>query len=403
MTVAVKRELRLFPRQMRFVASRSPFPAYVGGIGSGKSFAGAAKVITRIGSPGIGMICAPTYPMLRDSTRRTLIDLLTQLGIGYELHKSDNVITITSSGHEILCRSLDNPDGLRGPNLEYAWIDEAGYVSREAFNIAIGRVRVGNHPQVWVTSTPKGRNWMWELWERDATGDESDPLHPLFRVRTQENPELPADFAASLGYSGRFAAQELGGEFVAFEGLVYPMFSRPRHVTAMDCEGWRTAMTVDVGSRNPTAILTMRMAGDERVHQERETYRRNMSSGDIIAAIEDEADRCDPETIYIDPSAKGYIMQLQRDGYPVTPAKNDVIEGIGRVTELLSRETKDGAAAFTIDPSCVNTIAEYETYRYPEGSRAATDKPIKESDHALDALRYFAIGESVPAPEVRIW
>ena len=42
---ATQRTLRLFPRQMRFVQSAAPFPSYIGGIGSGKSFAGAAKVI----------------------------------------------------------------------------------------------------------------------------------------------------------------------------------------------------------------------------------------------------------------------------------------------------------------------------------------------------------------------
>lgn len=393
---ATERTLRLFPRQHRFVSSAAPFPAYVGGIGSGKSFAGAAKVLTRIDKPGIGMICAPTYPMLRDATRRSLLDLLTLLEIPHSLHKTENVITIASSGHEILCRSLDNPDGIRGPNLHWCWPDEAGYITREAWNIVIGRVRVGDAPQVWPTSTPKGRNWMWELWERDAKGDESDPLHPLFRARTKDNPELPEHFADSLGYSGRFAAQELDGEFVAFDGLVYPGFSRPKHVTPLDCEDWRTGMTVDVGSRNPTAILTVRSASDERVHVERETYRRNMSSGDIVDAVAEEADRCDPEVIYMDPSAKGYIMELQRKGYPVKAANNDVIEGIGRVTDVIEH-------GFSIDPGCINTIAELETYHYPDGKRKETDKPVKESDHALDALRYFCLGEAVGQPKVMVW
>jgi PBSX family phage terminase large subunit len=394
--VAVERRVDLFPRQMRFVKSRAKFPAYIGGIGSGKSFAGAAKVLTRIGEPGVGMICAPTYSMLRDATRRSLLELLQQLDIPHTLHKSENTITILNSGHEILCRSLDNPNALRGPNLEWCWPDESGYITREAWNVIIGRVRVGPLPQIWPTSSPKGRNWMWELWERDATGNEFDPTHPLFRARTRDNPELPADFADSLGYSGRFAAQELDGEFVAFDGLVYNMFSRPRHVTPMDCEGWRTSMTVDIGSRNPTAILTVRSAGDERVHIERETYRRNMSSGDITDAIKAEADRCNPDVIYVDPSAKGYILELQRAGYPVKAANNDVIEGIGRVTDVLEH-------GFTIDPSCVNTIAEFESYRYPEGSRSETDKPLKENDHALDAFRYFCLGEAVPPQKVMVW
>jgi hypothetical protein len=267
--------IHLFPRQMRFVKSTAPFPAYIGGIGSGKSFAGGAKVIARLGRKEIGMIAAPTYPMLRDSTLEGFFQQLDMLGIPYEHLKSDNTISF-SSGHKILCRSLDDPDKVRGPNLNYAWIDEGGYINRTGWQIVKGRVRVGVQPQAWLTGTPKGRNWTWEEWERDATGNETDPTHPLFRVRTDENPELPTDFADSLGYSGRFAAQELGGEFVAFEGLVYPGFSRATNVkrlTADELDGWATVLGLDVGTRNPTSLSTYRYAG-ERLHKEREHYQR---------------------------------------------------------------------------------------------------------------------------------
>ena len=66
--------LRLFPRQMRFVKSAAPYPSYIGGIGSGKSFAGGAKVISRLGRKELGMIAAPTYQMLRDSTLEGVAD-----------------------------------------------------------------------------------------------------------------------------------------------------------------------------------------------------------------------------------------------------------------------------------------------------------------------------------------
>ena len=375
----------LFPRQSRFVQDTRRFPGYVGGIGSGKSFAGGVKALMRFDKPGLGGAFAPSYPMLRDATQRTHFMLLDDVGIPYEHHKGENRLTITPSGHEVIFRSLDNPDSVRGPNLEWAWIDEASLVTKEASNIVNGRVRVGNRPQVWKTFTPKGRNWCWEEYERDATGDESDPLHPLYRVKTTENPELPADFAQSLGYTGRFAEQELGGEFVAFEGVVYPMFDRQRHVRARDCEDWTTALAVDVGTRNPTAILTGRKAGDER-HIEREVYRRGMSSDEIVQTIADEADRTNPDVIYLDPSANDYILALQRRGYPAVKANNDVIYGIGCVTTALT----DG---MTIDPSCVNLIAELESYHYPD-NRTESDKPVKEFDHAVDSLRYLIASES---------
>lgn len=390
-----ERGIDLFPRQKRFVLDPARFPGYVGGIGSGKSFAGCAKVIARTNRKELGMVAAPTYPMLRDSTARTLLQMLRALGIPFEYLKSDNIITIIGSGHEILLRSLDNPDALRGPNLNYAYVDEASLIARETWNVVKGRARVGFAPQVWATFTPKGRNWCWEEWERDA-----NPDHPLYRVKTTENPELPPGFAESLGYSGRFAEQELGGLFVAFEGLVYPAFQRDTHMHEIDCADWPAVLGVDAGTRNPSAILTVRHTGDRR-HIEREVYRRGMGSRDLVAAIEAEADACKAQAIYIDPSALDVITDLMADGYYATKANNNVGDGIREMTSLLAIGGR--GPSLTVDPSCVNLIAELESYSYPDGGHAEKDNPIKANDHACDAARYACMGLSAPAVEVALY
>lgn len=381
-------EVKLFPRQMRFVRDPARFPAYVGGIGSGKTFAGACKVIARTERKELGLVAAPTYSMLRDATQRTLLALMDDLGITYEFRKGENALTIPASGHEIIFRSLDNPENLRGPNLDYAWVDEGSLIDRMAWLVVKGRVRVGFNPQAWLTCTPKGRNYVWEEWERDA-----DPNHPLYRVRTDENPELPDGYAASLGYTGVFAEQELSGEFVAFEGLVWAMFSRPQHVRAVECDDWRAILSVDVGTRNPTAILTLR-GEPERRHIQREVYRGGMSSEEIIEAVEGEADRVRPDKIFLDPSAAAYIETLRRHGYPAEKAENDVTFGIGQVATAFA----DG---MTIDPSCVNLIAELESYHYPD-NKTDSDKPVKQFDHACDALRY-GIASEAQAARPQIW
>lgn len=386
----VSREIRLFPRQRRFVIDPARFPGYVGGIGSGKSYAGAVKAIARLGTKGLGMVTAPTYTMLRDATQRTLLGLMDELGIVYEFRKGENALLVPATGHEIIFRSLDDPEKARGPNLDWVWIDEASLVERLAWNIVIGRARVGPNPQVWATFTPKGRNWCWEVWERDA-----NPNHPLYRVRTEENPELPYGFAESLGYTGSFAAQELGGEFVAFEGLAYAMFSRSKHVRTVECDGWRTILGVDIGTRNPTAILTVR-GEPERRHIEREVYRSGMDSEDILAAIMAEADRTRAQRIFLDPSAASYIEALKKRGYPAEKAVNEVKFGIGEVSSALA-----GEDALTIDPSCVNLMAELESYHYPE-NKTESDVPVKQGDHAVDALRY-AIASEANVAQPRIY
>jgi phage terminase large subunit len=310
------------------------------------------------------------------------------------------------NGSQILVGGLDKADKVMSRDYDLIYVNEAWEIDEDAWQKLTTRVnrpgKVMPYNQVFGDTNPQGPgHWIYKrchttrkmemLWSRH----EDNPL--LWDHDAQAWTEAGANYLATLGnLSGHLRARLLQGKWVATEGVVYAGFDRVTHVKQVDTEGWRTAMTVDVGSRNPTAILTVRSASDERVHIERETYRRNMSSGDITAAVKAEADRCNPDIIYADPSAKGYILELQRDGYPMKAANNDVIEGIGRVTEVL-------ANGFSIDPSCVNTIAEFESYRYPEGARAETDKPLKENDHALDAFRYYCLGESVPQPKVMVW
>lgn len=406
-------EFSLFPRQRRFVRHKAHYPAYIGGIGAGKTLSGACKVIDRLQRKQFGLVCAPTYDMLRLATQRTLFELMDEFGIVYEYNKGEKQLIIPASGHEIVFRSLDDPEKVRGPNVHYVWVDEGSLIDAQAWRIIKGRARVEDRNpenpdldfpfQAWLTCTPKGRNWCWEEWERDATGNEFDPVHPLFRVRTDENPTLPPDYATSLGYTGVFADQELGGEFVAFEGLVYAAFSRPKHVQRIDCDGWRAILGVDIGTRNPTAILTIR-GEPERRHIEREVYRAGMDSEEIISAIELEADRVRPVKIFLDPSAAEYIETLHKHGYPAEKAINDVKFGIGQVSSALAVMTPEGKPkdpVLTIDPSCVNLIAELESYHYPE-NKTESDTPVKALDHAVDALRYGIASEAnVVVP--RIW
>lgn len=386
------REIALFPRQLAFVNDRRRYVAFVGGLGSGKTFSGGVKALERLPRREVGLIAAPTYPMLRDSTQAEFFSLLRDLGIPYEHNKSERSLMF-DTGHRILLRSLDEPDDLRGPNLSYAWIDEAAYVKFQAWRVIKARVRVGSRQQVWLTTTPKGRNWIYDEFVKAPTA-----RHGLHKMTTYENTTLDPDYAESLGYVGRFAEQELGGEFVAFDGLVYSNFDREKMVREtgegvdldgnprVDVTGWRTIQAGDVGSRNPTAILTIHFASDGRVHVSREFYQRNLGAGGILGAFTEEAEAIDPDTIYLDPSAKAYIDDLLADGYPAEPADNEVDLGIQRVTTVLSE-------GFTIDPACVHTIAEFESYQYPEeGKRGPSDKPVKQNDHTMDALRYGVMG-----------
>jgi len=215
----------LHQAQYRFHHSPARYRGFVGGRGAGKSWIGAYDLAKRALSPeGRGrlfLVAAPTYPMLADSSLRTMIEVLKLLG-AYDLDsikRQPPAITLPN-GSEILFRSADDPERLRGPNLSGVWLDEASLMHADAYGVAIATLRERGEPG-WLsaTFTPKGLgHWTYETF---ATGK---PETELIRAKTRENPFLDSAFVSSLEsqYSDRTALQELEGEFVDQEGAEWP-------------------------------------------------------------------------------------------------------------------------------------------------------------------------------------
>lgn len=365
----------LYPIQHDFVADDSRYVAFIGGRNSGKTYSGSVKAMLRATQGGLGCIAAPSFPMLEDGAKRQFIDRLDETGVLYR--KSRTGLEIPAWNSDVIFVTLESESRVRGPNYDWAWPDEVEYVTdRNIWKALKGAVRAGSNPQMFVTSTPKGRRLVYDEWVLNPT-----PRHSLYKATTFDNVFIDAeDYVAGLGYEGVFYEQEITADFVSFEGLVYPTFSRERNVVPdVDVDGWERYLWIDVGTRNPTVILTANVAGD-RIHISHEVYRRGMSSDDMVDTVAERYIATGARYAVIDPSAAALILSLQRRGVVVRKGVNDVQNGILAVTSRL--------ADLTIDPSCVETLNEFETYAYPDGGRANSDAPIKEHDHSMDAIRY---------------
>jgi predicted phage terminase large subunit-like protein len=207
----VVRRIRMHRAQEAYHRSPARYRGLVGGIGSGKSFAGACDLLRRAKPSRLYMAAAPTYPMLRDASLRTFLSLARDLGVLASVNRSEMLAGL-HNGAEVLFRSADDPERWRGPNLSGIWLDEASLMPRSAFEVGIGRLREGGE-QGWLgaTFTPKGRaHWTYDIFGRGA------PDTALFHARTGDNPFLPPEFAAGVArqYGGLLSQQELEGAFV---------------------------------------------------------------------------------------------------------------------------------------------------------------------------------------------
>src|SRR6266487_1241869 len=84
------------PSQKLFHKSAARIKGFSGPIGSGKSQALCHEAIRlTYQNPGrTGLLGAPTYPMLRDSTLTSLLEILNDNELPYELNKSTNTLTM---------------------------------------------------------------------------------------------------------------------------------------------------------------------------------------------------------------------------------------------------------------------------------------------------------------------
>lgn len=175
------------------------------------------------------------------------------------------------------------------------------------------------------------------------------------------------------------------------EGLVYPMFSREKHVVKGEIpysSRHRYYVSIDYGTVNPFAaglwdydpvshkaimIRELYYRGGSANRTDNEGYYRMLKKliGDIKI-----------EYIIIDPSASSMVETIEKYAeYLVVKADNDVLNGIQDVTKFLNM----GLLFF--HESCKETFKEFDQYSWDEES--GEDAVIKEFDHSMDMIRYF--------------
>ena len=387
----------LHEKQYRFVMDDHKQVAFVGGIGSGKTYAGCIRALRAaygqvghhaIPTPNLGAITAPTYPMLRDATLRVFEEVA---GTAIENFARGEGLATMRNGSEIIFRSTENPDRLRGPSLSWWYGDEAAMYRDNVYKIMIGRLREGRHLGYgWLATTPRGRNWLWQRFVKRATQH-----HALIKAASSDNVFLDREIIDfwENEYVGDFARQELGGEFIAFEGLVYPEFDYETHIIQKHQHKVRMRYyaAVDWGFANPGCILVGALDGDDNLTIVAEEYQRQRRIDEWVSVAQQLRSLWQIERFYCDPSEPENIAKFVEGGLKAYGARNDVLFGIQQVKNRLVVSPHTNIPRLTLLSGCANTVSEFEQYTWLENKLGIQDKPVKANDHAMDSLRYLVL------------
>ena len=120
--------------------------------------------------------------------------------------------------------------------------------------------------------------------------------------------------------------------------------------------------------------------------------RRQQTDQEYAQRLRELAGEREIEAVVADPSAASFLATLQREGWNVRKAKNEVVSGIRLTADAL----KNGKIVIC-DP-CQDAIREFGSYCWDlkAGDRDAVKKQF---DHAMDDIRYFVA--TVVEPEER--
>lgn len=202
-----QREIHNAPARFRVVSAGRRF---------GKTRLGVNECLEVASKGGRAWWLAPTYRMTEVGWR-PLRKIASQIP-GAEVKQAERAISIPGGG-EIAVRSADDPQKLRGEGLDFVVMDEAAFIHPDTWPEAIRPALSDRQGRALFISTPKGRNWFWDIYRKGQDGGEWQS----FSYPTSANPYIPADEieAAKKDLPEIVFLQEYEAQFVDLEGSVF--------------------------------------------------------------------------------------------------------------------------------------------------------------------------------------
>ncbi len=365
-----------------------------GAVRSGKTLCMGISFICwamrRFSGQQFGM-CGKTIASLRRNVIGVLLPVMSDLGFACEEKISKNLFTISFGGRTNTFFLFGGRDEgsqalIQGATFAGVLLDEVALMPRSFVEQACARCSVTGS-KLWFNCNPEGPNhWFYLEWVKKSR--ERRALYIHFEL--EDNPALSRRIISRYRkmYSGVFYRRFILGEWVASQGRVYDFFDESLIRAAPEGELEDYAVSCDYGTANPASFGLWGLK-DTVWYRLKEYYYNSRTEGaqktdaEYVRELLSLCDGLRPCAVVVDPSAASFIEALRREGLNVLKADNDVLSGIRLTADLL----KTGKIVICRD--CIDAIREFSLYSWDE-KREGKDAPIKQFDHAMDDIRYFA-------------
>lgn len=366
----------------------------IGATGSGKSWLDYAVVIPKrlfaLKGQGAAVMLGNTQGTLSRNILEPMRDIWGECLVGGI--SSDN--TALLFGRKVHILGADNRKHvarLQGMTIEWGYGDEMTTWHEDVFQMLKSRLRC-KHSYFDGTANPDSPHHFLKEFIDSKVADVFCQTSTI-----DDNPFLPPEFIKNLKkeYAGTvYYDRFILGRWVAPQGLVYSFFdANDSRFVLQELEqrvgmGCRFFVSIDYGTHNPCSMGLWCITGQTAIRIDESYFdskkeRRQRTDEEHYAELIRLTTGYPVEYIVIDPSAASFIETIRRHGkFMVRQAENDVLNGIRVTASLLS------CGKIKIHARCKDAIREFGSYRWDE--KRGEDAVIKEYDHAMDDIRYFA-------------
>lgn len=340
----------------------------------------------------------------------------------------------------------------------YGWIfvDEGTELSRGEWSQLQGRLRYkgkrqgGNYytipfRQIFTATNPASpQHWMYKMFFEEGNGE-------VIQMNLHDNPHLPQDYVERQEkmHSGMYYERYVQGKWVGAEGIIYPEWDGDLHLVAPENlpeagaweihrekeyhtnEGaqkaywadppgdWRIYRSIDFGYNNPFVCQWWARSPDDILVLFREIYETNLRVDRAAEKINDlTSDDWVLEQTFCDHDAED-SETLRHNGVAAANAKKDVSPGIQSVKRRFEPDDRGVPGLYVMQGARVHppdeelmmddkpTCTHEEVLGYTWKDSDQEDKPEKEDDHGMDAMRYLVFsvdeGNTITQEEMRQW
>lgn len=385
--------IKLTPKQAEYVReAHHRWNFAVGAVRSGKSHLACVytipnRLLQNSGKKGLNVILSSSFGNVSRNVIEPMQSFWGKNIVGK--FRGNNLIMI--AGEPVLCFGAEKRNAvarLRGSEVKFCYIDEVCDVHQESFEMLKSRLSLP-YSECHCACNPAGPQHYVKRF-LDTASQGVDIFNQHYTI--YDNPFLPPEYVRGLEleYAGTvYYKRYIEGLWTQAEGLVYPMYEESFEDTWQgEARAW--CVSCDYGTQNAFAALKWARDGDGVWHCVDEYYYSGRTEGyqktdldyakDMLTFCDDIPGRVD---FIVDPSAASFIAQLRRSRgrFRVLPADNAVADGLRETAACMQR------GAVKLGKGCKNLYRELGGYVWNDHS--IDDRPVKEEDHACDAMRYM--------------